>query len=101
MTAKFIKQTNEAGQVFFVNEKHDEIIQAAEEFKAYKDANPSEYPILDISQEEMDAHDASEYQRARRYPSIADQLDMIFHAGLGGDEFQATIQAVKDSHPKP
>jgi hypothetical protein len=35
------------------------------------------------------------------YPSIGDQLDMIFHAGLGGDEFQSTIQAVKDANPKP
>ena len=39
--------------------------------------------------------------RAQEYPSIGDQLDMIFHAGLGGDEFQAAIQAVKDAHPKP
>jgi hypothetical protein len=36
----------------------------------------------------------------RRYPAIGDQLDMIFHAGLGGDEFQAAIQAVKDKYPK-
>jgi hypothetical protein len=40
-------------------------------------------------------------QRSYTYPSIGDQLDMIFHAGLGGDEFQAAIQAVKDAHPKP
>ena len=39
--------------------------------------------------------------RAAAYPSLGDQLDMIFHAGLGGDEFQAAIQAVKDEHPKP
>lgn len=35
------------------------------------------------------------------YPSIGDQLDMIFRAGLGGDEFQAAIQAVKNAYPKP
>jgi len=39
--------------------------------------------------------------RNKAYPSIGDQLDMIFHAGLGGDEFQAAIQAVKDAYPKP
>jgi hypothetical protein len=39
--------------------------------------------------------------RRKEYPSIGDQLDMIFHAGLGGDEFQAAIQAVKDKYPKP
>ena len=36
-----------------------------------------------------------------KYPSLGEQLDMIFHAGLGGDTFQAAIQAVKDAHPKP
>ena len=36
--------------------------------------------------------------RAKAYPSIADQLDTIFHSGL--DAWKATIQAVKDSHPK-
>jgi len=48
-------------------------------------------------------YDSKQYQRdrAKAYPDIADQLDMIFHAGLGGDEFQAAIQAVKDAHPKP
>ena len=43
------------------------------------------------------------YEELRReaYPYIGDQLDMIYHAGEGGDEFQAVIQAVKDAHPKP
>ena len=47
-------------------------------------------------------YDDKQYSRdrAEAYPSIGDQLDMIFHAGLGGDEFQAAIQAVKDAHPK-
>ena len=46
--------------------------------------------------------EANEYKRSRadKYPPIGDQLDMIFRAGLGGDEFQATIQAVKDKYPK-
>ena len=46
-------------------------------------------------------YDAKQYQRDRVYPSIYEQLDMIFHAGEGGAEFQAAIQAVKDAHPKP
>jgi len=43
-----------------------------------------------------------EWHNARKagYPPLEDQLDMIFHAGLGGDEFQSAIQAVKDAHPK-
>lgn len=46
---------------------------------------------------------ATQYQRDRvdAYPSIGDQLDMIYRAGLGGDEFQAAIAAVKAAHPKP
>ena len=71
---------------------------------------------LELTQEELDqqaidraAYEAeqaelakTQYQRdrAEAYPLIGDQLDMIFHAGLGGDEFQAAIQAVKDAHPK-
>lgn len=46
---------------------------------------------------------AIEYKtkRAAAYPSIGDQLDMIYHAGQGGDAFQAAIKAVKDKYPKP
>jgi len=40
-------------------------------------------------------------KRKPEYPDIGDQLDMIFRAGLGGDEFQASIQAIKDKYPKP
>ena len=36
--------------------------------------------------------------RAKADPSIADQLDTIFHSGL--DAWKATIQSVKDKHPK-
>ena len=38
--------------------------------------------------------------RASSYPQITDQLDMIYHAGLGGDEFQEAIKAIKDKYPK-
>jgi len=48
-----------------------------------------------------DLSKAYKIDRRNAYPSIGEQLDMIFHAGLGGDEFQAAIQAVKDAHPKP
>ena len=44
----------------------------------------------------------TEYRRKRvsEYPSIGDQLDMIYHAGQGGDAFQKAIKAVKDKYPK-
>ena len=37
--------------------------------------------------------------RQADYPSIADQLDDIYHNGIDG--WKETIKAVKDKHPKP
>ena len=51
----------------------------------------------------LNAYYASiEYQskRAAEYPSIGDQLDALFHAGVFPAEMAATIQAVKDKYPK-
>lgn len=36
--------------------------------------------------------------RALAYPSIADQLDMLYHGGYEG--WKATIDAVKNTYPK-
>lgn len=40
------------------------------------------------------------YIRARQeaYPSIQDQLDLLYHGGIDG--WKAVIQAVKDKYPK-
>jgi hypothetical protein len=38
-------------------------------------------------------------QRAAAYPSIADQLDTIYHEGI--DAWKAEIAAVKTEYPKP
>ena len=45
---------------------------------------------------------AQQYARDRvaEYPSIGDQLDALFHAGVFPAEMAATIQAVKDKYPK-
>jgi hypothetical protein len=43
--------------------------------------------------------DAYKYQRATAYPSIADQLDTLYHGGY--DAWKATITAVKEEFPKP
>lgn len=47
-------------------------------------------------------HDAKAYARSRsaEYPSIGDQLDALFHAGVFPAEMAAKIQAVKDKYPK-
>ena len=46
-------------------------------------------------------YDNNEYQRQRAsaYPSIADQLDKIYHEGI--DAWKAQIAAVKQELPKP
>ena len=38
------------------------------------------------------------WKRAREYPSIADQLDDIYHNGI--DAWKATIKTTKDKYPK-
>lgn len=39
--------------------------------------------------------------RKEHYPSIGDQLDDLFKAGLFSKQMAAKIQAVKDQFPKP
>jgi hypothetical protein len=45
-------------------------------------------------------YEAKEYQRQRAaaYPSIADQLDLLYHGGM--DAWKAAITAVKEEFPK-
>jgi len=45
-------------------------------------------------------YDSKEYQRQRAaaYPSIADQLDLLYHGGM--DAWKAAITAVKTQYPK-
>ena len=42
--------------------------------------------------------EAYKYKRQQAYPSIADQLDLIYHQGL--DAWKSAIQAVKEEFPK-
>ena len=46
------------------------------------------------------AYDNAKYQRDRasEYPSIADQLDDLYHNGIDG--WKATIKTTKDKYPK-
>ncbi len=43
---------------------------------------------------------AYKYKRVQEYPSIGDQLDALYHAGVFPDEMAARIEAVKDKYPK-
>ena len=60
----------------------------------------AEADILAKQKELQTAYDNNAYQRSRAvaYPSIADQLDDIYHNGV--DAWKATIKTVKDKYPK-
>jgi|TARA_R110000822_G_scaffold31159_2_gene90181 hypothetical protein len=68
-------------------------------------SNPSDFGVtwsqISTKQKELQtAYDNNAYQRSRaiEYPSMADQLDDIYHNGV--DEWKKTIKAVKDKYPK-
>lgn len=61
-----------------------------------KDGNEITYDLAQ-AQALVDA-EAYKVKRAEEYPSIADQLDKIFHEGI--DAWKAEIQAVKNKYPK-
>jgi len=67
-------------------------------------ANGVEEPTWSAVQTELkkmqDEYDAKKYQRdrAEAYPSIADQLDDLYHNGIDG--WKATIKVTKDKYPK-
>ena len=57
---------------------------------------------IQAKQTELQAdYDSKQYQRDRAvaYPSIQDQLDMLYHQGIDG--WKEEIKKVKDAHPKP
>ena len=66
------------------------------------------YETTPISEEDIKAkmtelqaeYDANQYQRDREkeYPSIAEQLDDLYHNGIDG--WKATIKITKDKYPK-
>jgi hypothetical protein len=69
-------------------------IQLTAEEETIRDAEEEKAAI------EKTEFDALQYQRDRKkeYPSIADQLDDIYHNGI--DAWKATIKVTKDKYPK-
>ena len=78
----------------------------------WHDDNPTSITnqqILDKQVELRAEYAAKQYQRDRAlpsyeggYPSIGDQLDMIYHDQVDGTTtFKAAIKAIKDAHSKP
>jgi hypothetical protein len=69
----------------------------------WHDDNPTNITNEQILSKQLELqaeYDAKEYQRKRilEYPSIADQLDDIYHNGI--DAWKATIKTTKDKYPK-
>ena len=64
-------------------------------------AQPTEAEITAEVARLQAEYDNNEYQRqrAQAYPSMADQLDTIYHEGI--DAWKAQIAAVKQEYPKP
>ena len=82
-------------QVSITNEDFNKI--------TWHDDNPTNITKEDIETKQAElqtAYDAKQYQRdrAKEYPSIADQLDDIYHNGI--DAWKATIKVTKDKYPK-
>ena len=69
-------------------------IRGDEAFDA--DDNPVTYDKTAV-QAYIDAH-AYIAKRQQAYPSIADQLDILYHSGF--DAWKSAIQAVKEEFPK-
>jgi hypothetical protein len=66
-----------------------------------KGAFDSENNLVEIDEDLVQQeYEKLEYvdKRAQEYPSIADQLDTLYHSGL--DAWKAQIKTVKDKYPK-
>ena len=64
------------------------------------DVKPTEQECTDGVAALQATYDGQDYARSREseYPSIADQLDDIYHNGIDG--WKATIKTTKDKYPK-
>jgi hypothetical protein len=69
-------------------------IRGNEAFDA--DGNPVQYDEA-VVQAYIDAN-VYKAKRAAEYPSIPDQLDLLYHGGM--DAWKTAIQVVKDKYPK-
>ena len=95
--------TNIMNAIKAINSKAEVSVNAddVKQITWHNDTTPiAEADILAKQKELQTAYDNNKYQRdrAEAYPSIADQLDDIYHNGV--DAWKATIKAVKDKYPK-
>ena len=98
------EQDGQRPRVSVTNDSLNEII--------WHDDNPTNITnqqILDKQVELKADYDAKQYQRDRTvqperggYPSIGDQMDMMWHDKKDGTTtWEDAVQAIKDANPKP
>ena len=87
------------------NNSFKKITGVDEKERGIVSTNPSDFGVtwsqITAKQKELEtAYKNNKYQRDREmaYPSIADQLDDLYHNGIDG--WKTTIKAVKDKYPK-
>ena len=88
--------------------KHDAIFATHSNVVTIRDdvAYDKDEKVVTYNEATVQAYiDANEYKSQRQYPSIGDQLDMLWHAIDNGtlnktSDFYTAIKAVKDAHPK-
>jgi len=91
----FVEFVRPDGTIEFRRADYEEVIARVEaEVAAITD-------VYIIPPEEIAAYEAKQYQRdrAKAYPSIVDQLDVLYHGGY--DAWRAAVQEVKNQFPKP
>lgn len=105
---------NEDGSMFMVGPDHMPISPHLEagvvwfpddmDFRKEVQDKKGNKGIIEVNKEELkqryDAYLAN-YVNARKleYPSITDQLDILYHGGY--DIWRATIEEIKNKYPKP
>ena len=85
---KVLLQNNSDGNGSFIASWDYDIAQpTAEQIASYETAGNTKEALQTVLN-----------NRAKDYPSIADQLDKIYHSGI--DEWKKVIKATKDKFPK-
>lgn len=75
--------------------KKDEEVAAA---TAKANAEAEEEAAAKTAQDNLEA--TYGWKREKEYPSLGDQLDSLYHAGVFPADMTAAIKAVKDKYPK-
>ena len=90
-----------------MNYDHDAIRKAYPNVKRISDSNgifDSSGKKVTVEQSKVDAARVElnkldyQWKRAAEYPSVVDQLDLIYHSGI--DAWKAKIKQTKDKYPK-